>query len=279
MTGKQEANRRQGGCTDRAPTPSTSSAAAVGGGGDSSCSRCLAGGGGTSPSDVSAASAPPSTVLPAWVAAPTSCVDTGGGGAELCRRWRPLMPVRPPVTPVPALSSPPTRPWPVFWTCSRGPERQEAAAAAALEGASRANAVAVLQVSQQEACSRARPFDGQVGGKQEANRRQGGCTDRAPTPSTSSAAAVGGGGDSSCSRCLAGGGGTSPSVVSAASAPPSTVLPAWVAAPTSCVDTGGGGAELCRRWRPLMPVRPPVTPVPALSSPPTRPWPVFWTCS
>ena len=76
---------------------------------------------------------------------------------------------------------------------------------------------------------------------------------------------------------LAGGGGTSSSVVSAASAPASTVSPASVTAPSSWSVIGGGG--LCRRRRPVMPVRPPVMPVTPLSSPPTLPWTASWACS
>ena len=94
------------------------------------------GGGSTSSSVVSAASAPASTVLPASVTAPSNCVDTGGGG--LCRRRRPVMPVRPPVMPVTALSSPPTPPWTASWACSGGAECQHAETAAVAEHCSRA---------------------------------------------------------------------------------------------------------------------------------------------
>ena len=66
---------------------------------------------------------------------------------------------------------------------------------------------------------------------------------------------------------MAGGGDTSSSVSATCSTPPTAMLPASVTALVSWVVTGG--VVLARRWRPLMPVSPPVVPVVAPTRPPT----------
>ena len=96
-------------------------------------------------------------------------------------------------------------------------------------------------------------------------------TGGAPTVLTSAASSVTGGGVA-CSRCLLAGSGwgSSSRVSKRLCTLLTTVLPASVAALVSWVVTGGGG-EVCRRWRPLMPARPPVALVTAPVVPATSP--------
>ena len=103
--------------TGGAPTVLTSAASPVTGGGVA-CSRCLlAGSGSGSSSRVSKRLCTLlTTVLPASVAALVSWVVTGGGG-EVCRRWRPLMPARPPVALVTAPVVPATSRCRNCWSC------------------------------------------------------------------------------------------------------------------------------------------------------------------